>query len=204
MDLTPPPVMPFLRAALVLPLLLASGCITTPPPSERAQLLNEQCAQEVARGNLKQAEVYCDLGLEFASQYADLWVNKGLIAMDSGNPRMAKEHFIKAIRFNQEHAAAYMNLGKLYLDEGATGKAHDHFVRALKVNPDYVEARYNLGLTFINMGKLDQAEKEFRTLLTVDSTNAQVHHDLGIIRYRQKRNEEAATLMTQAVQLAPT
>jgi Flp pilus assembly protein TadD len=195
--------MPSLRSALAIPLLLASGCITTPPPSDRALVNNELCTQQIAKGDLKQAEVYCDLGLEFAPQYADLWVNKGLIAMYAGDKGKAKEHFIKAIRFNQEHAAAYMNLGKLYLDEGALGKAHDSFQRALKVNPDYVEARYNLGLTYINLDKLDKAEKEFLTLLAVDPNIAQVYHDLGIVKYRQDKKEEAAEQMGKAVQLSP-
>jgi tetratricopeptide (TPR) repeat protein len=198
-----PPLMPSLRSALTLPLFLASGCVTTPPPSDRALVNNELCTQEIAKGNLKQAEVYCDLGLEFAPQYADLWTNKGLIAMLTGNKKQAKEHFIKAIRFNQEHAAASLNIGKLYLEEGMNEKAHDSFQRALKVNPDYVEARYNLGLTFINMSKLDRAEKEFLTLLVVDPNNAQTHHDLGIVRYRQGRKEEAAAEMLKSVQLAP-
>ncbi|QRK04596.1 tetratricopeptide repeat protein [Archangium violaceum] len=195
--------MPSLRSALVVPLLLASGCINTPPPSDRALVNNELCTQELARGNCKQAEVYCDLGLEFAPQYADLWSNKGLIAMCMDNRKQAKEFFIKAIRFNQDQATAYASLGKIYLDEGALGKAHDSFQRALKVNPDYVEARYNLGLTFINMKKLDKAEKEFLTLLVIDPNNAQVHHDLGIVKYQQGLKEEAAQEMTKCVQLAP-
>lgn len=197
------PVMPSLRSALLLPLLLASGCITTPPPSERALVNNELCAQQIGAGDLKQAEVYCDLGLEFAPQYADLWVNKGLIAMYAGKKAEAKEHFIKAIRFNQEHAAAYMNLGKLYLDEGSTGKAHDHFQRALKVNPDYLEARWNLGLAYINLNKLDKAEKEFLTLLAINPNLAEVHHGLGIVRYRQGNLDSAAEEMLKAVQIAP-
>lgn len=192
-----------LRSALAIPLLLASACVTTPPPSDRALVNNELCTQELNKGDLKQAEVYCDLGLEFAPQYADLWANKGLIAMYSGNKKLAREHFIKAIRFNQEHAASYMNLGKLYMDEQAYGKAHDSFQRALKVNPDYVEARYNLALTYINLNKLDKAEKELLTLLVVDPNNAQAHHDLGIIRYRQGSLDEAAAEMTKSVQLAP-
>lgn len=190
------------RSVFTLFLLLASGCITTPPPSERALVNNELCAQQLAAGDLKQAEVYCDLGLEFAPRYADLWVNKGLIAMYAGK-KEARNHFIKAIRLNKEHAAAYMNLGKLYLDEGATGKAHDSFRRALKVNPDYLEARWNLGLTFIKRSELDKAEKEFLTLLVINPHLAEVHHGLGIVRHRQGNLEAAAKQMTQAVQLAP-
>jgi Flp pilus assembly protein TadD len=195
--------MRLLRATLALPLLLASGCLKTPPPSDRALVNNELCAQEVSKGNCQQAEVYCDLGLEFAPQYADLWSNKGLVAICMGDKKKAKEQFIKAIRLNPDQASAQMNLGKLYLDEGSYGKAHDSFERALKVNPDYLEARYNLGLTFLNLQKLDQAEKVFRTLLAVDPNVAEAHHDLGIVRYRQDDKQGAVEEFTQAVRLAP-
>lgn len=192
-----------LRFALLFPLLLAAGCLNTPPPSERALHNNELCTQELAKNNCTQAKIYCDLGLEFAPQYADLWSNEGLISLCEGNKKQAKENFIKAIRFNQEQAAAYMNLGKLYLDEDDNRKAEDSFVRALKVNPDYVEARYNLALCYMNMKKPEKALKEFRTLLVVDPNNAQIHHDLGVLFYQQDSKGEAEEEMLKAVQLAP-
>jgi Flp pilus assembly protein TadD len=192
-----------LRSALVIPLLLVSACINTPPPSDRAKVNNELCTQELSRGNCKQARVYCELGLEFAPQYADLWSNMGLVSICEGDKKKAKEAFIKAIRFNQAQASAYLNLGKLYLDEGAYGKAHDSFQSALKVNPDYVEARYNLALTYINTNKLELAEKELLTLLVVDPNNAQAHYDLGIVKYRQDLKNEAADEMSKAVTLSP-
>src|SRR6218665_168934 len=198
-----PTAMRLLRSALALPLLLVSGCLKTPPPSDRALVNNELCTQEIAKGNCQQAEVYCDLGLEFSPHYADLWSNKGLIAMCVGDKKKAKEHFIKAIRLNQDQASAHMNLGKLYLDEGSYGKAHDSFEHALKVNPDYLEARYNLGLTFINLKQLKKAEKVFLTLLAVDPSVAQAHHDLGVVHYQQEDKEAAVEDFTKAVQLAP-
>jgi tetratricopeptide (TPR) repeat protein len=192
-----------LRAALVAtPFLLSFGC-TTAQVHEKALLNNELCVQQLQGGDVRQAEIYCDLGLEYSPNYADLWVNKGLIALSRGNPKEAKDDFIKALRINNDHAAAHMNLGRVYLNEGAQGKAHDSFVRALQVNPEYLEARYNLGLTLMNLGKLDRAEKEMRTLLAVNPNIAEVHHDLGIIRYRQGEKVEAAEYMTRAVELAP-
>ncbi|WNG15499.1 tetratricopeptide repeat protein [Cystobacter fuscus] len=199
-----PAAMRSLRPMLALPLFLVSGCINTPPPSDRALINNELCVKELDKGNCKQAEVYCDLGLEFAPQYADLWTNKGLIAMCMENKKQAKEWFIKAIRYNQDQASAHMNLGKIYLDAGDYGKAHDSFQRALKVNPDYIEARYNLGLTFLNMKKLEKAEKVFLTLLAVDPNVAQVHHDLGVVYYQMDDKTKAVEEMGMAVQLAPS
>jgi Flp pilus assembly protein TadD len=192
-----------LRAALAAaPLLLSFGC-TTAQVHEKALVNNELCVQQLLGGDVRQAEIYCDLGLEYSPNYADLWVNKGLIALARGNTSEAKEDFIKALRINNDHAAAHMNLGRVYLNEGAQGKAHDSFVRALQVNPEYLEARYNLGLTLINLGKLDKAEKEMRTLLAVNPNIAEVHHDLGLIRYRQGEKVEAVEHMTHAVELAP-
>lgn len=195
--------MRLLRFLPALPLLSALACIHTPPPHERALLNNELCAQQLNAGNLTQAEVYCDLGLEFSPQYADLWVNKGLIALNADRKKDAKDYFIKALRYNQEHAAAYMNLGVIYLGEQAYGKAHDNFQRALKVNPDYLEARYNLGLTYLQMHKFEPAKKEFRTLLAVNPNVADAHHSLGIIAYQEQDYEECATQIGQAAQINP-
>ncbi|XXF76015.1 tetratricopeptide repeat protein [Myxococcaceae bacterium GXIMD 01537] len=186
-----------------LPLVTALACIHTPPPHERALLNNELCAQQLGVDNLRQAEVYCDLGLEFSPQYADLWSNKGLIALKAGRKSEAKDHFIKALRYNQEHAAAYMNLGYIYLEDEAYGKAHDNFQRALKVNPDYIEARYNLAITFMKMNKMEQAKKEFRTLLAVNPNVADAHHSLGIIAYGEKDYDESVAQISSATQLNP-
>lgn len=191
------------RLLPALPLLSLVACIHTPPPHERALINNELCAQQLNLGNLQQAEVYCDLGLEFSPHYADLWANKGLIAMYANRKGDAKDHFIKALRYNQEHAQSYMNLGALYLEEDAYGKAHDNFQRALKVNPDYIEARYNLGLTFMKMKKMPEAKKEFRTLLAVNPNIADAHHSLGIIAFEEEDYEESVSQLSSATQLNP-
>lgn len=195
--------MRFPRLLPALPLLSALACVTTPPPHPRALLNAELCAQQLELNNLQQAEVYCDLGLDFSPQYADLWVNKGLIAMRANNNKEAKEHFIKALRYNQEQAQAYLNLGVLYMYEGSYGKAHDNLQRALKVNPDYLEARYNLGLTFMKLEKMEQAKKEFRTLLAINPDIADAHHSLGIIAFGEQDYEEAVNHISTAAQLNP-
>ncbi|NMO22595.1 tetratricopeptide repeat protein [Pyxidicoccus fallax] len=194
------------RLATTLSLISAlplAACVSTPPPHERALINNELCAQELARGDLVRAETYCDLGLEFSPQYADLWANKGLVALSAGRKDDAKKHFIKALRFNQEHLQAYQNLGAIYFDEGAYGKAHDNFRRALKVNPDNLETRYNLALTFMKMKKLEQAKKELRTLLAVNPGLSDAHHTLGVIAYGENEFDEAVEHISQAVQLTP-
>ena len=111
-------VMPSLRAVLAAaPLLLSLGC-TTAQIHEKALVNNELCVQQLQGGDVRQAEIYCDLGLEYSPNYADLWFNKGLIALARGDESAAKENFIKALRLNNDHAAAHMNLGRVYLNAG--------------------------------------------------------------------------------------
>lgn len=182
---------------------LVAACLTTPPPHPRALEANELCTQYISNGDLTRAEVQCDLGLQFSPQYADLWVNKGLIALRRGQDDKAKEHFIKALRYNNEQAQAYNNLGFVYFKEQSYGKAHDNFQRALKVNPDYVEARYNLALTFKGMKENDKAKKELRTIIAINDQIADAHAQLCAILHEENALDEAVQECTAAVTLDP-
>jgi tetratricopeptide (TPR) repeat protein len=191
----------------VAPVLLAlAACLTVPPPHPRALECNELCAQYIGAGDLTNAEVQCDLGLQFSPQYADLWVNKGLISLRRGQEDKAKENFIKALRYNQEQAQAYNNLGYIYYKNQEYGKAHDNFQRALKVNPDYLEARYNLALAYKDLGKRDEAKKEFRTILGTPhgAALADPHHWLGVLALEDGANDEAIEHLHKSVELDPS
>ncbi len=183
--------------------LSLAACLSSPPPHPRALEANELCTLYITQGDLTRAEVQCDLGLQFSPQYADLWVNKGLVALKRGNEAKAKEFFIKALRYNQEQAQAYNNLGYVYYKDLSYGKAHDNFQRALKVNPDYIEARYNLALCFKDMGDKEKAKKELRTIIAVNAQIADAHAQLGAILHEEGSLEEAIAELSAAVQLDP-
>lgn len=192
-----------MKRVLLVVALGVVGCISTPGPHPRALECNELCAAYIAQGNLVAAEDQCDLGLQFSPQYADLWVNKGVIAFNRGQDDKAKEFFIKALRYNQEQAQAYNNLGMLYMKENAYGKAHDNFQRALRVNPDYLEARYNLALAFKALKENEKAKKELRTLVAVKGDLADGWAQLGQIALEEGENEAAIELLTKATQIDP-
>ena len=181
-----------------------AACLHAPPPHPRAIEASDLCAEYLGAGDLTTAEVQCDLAIQFAPQFADPYVNKGLIAMKRGQEDNAKDLFIKALRYNQEHAGAYNNLGFVYYKNRAYGKAHDNFQRALKVNPDFNEARYNLALTFMGMNQMDKAKKEFRTVIAVNRSLADPYAMLGKIAHDEGALDEAEEQLRKAVELAPT
>jgi Tfp pilus assembly protein PilF len=188
---------------VLLALLPLVGCVTTPPPHPRALEANNICTEYISQGDLTRAEVQCDLGIQFSPQYADLWVNKGLISLKRGQKENAKELFIKALRLNQDQAQAYNNLGYIYLGDQQFGKAHDNFQRALKVNPDYTEARYNLSIAFRGLGQADKAKKELRTIIEVNGSLADPYKELGLIALEEGNLETAAEELGKATQLDP-
>ncbi len=179
------------------------SCRTAAPISPRALECNELCAQYQAAGQLEKAEIQCDLGLQFAPEYADLWNNKGLIALSRKEKSHAKEFFIKALRYNQDLASAYNNLGTIYLGDREYGKAHDNFQRALRLQPDYVAGRYNLAKAFKGMKEYDEARRELKTLVEIDPNIADVHAELGAMDYDDGLLENAVTELSKAVQLSP-
>ncbi len=183
--------------------LFIAGCVTTPPPHPRALECNNLCTEYLSQGDLTRAEVQCDLGIQFSPQYADLWVNKGLIALKRSQKDVAKELFIKALRLNQDQAQAYNNLGYIYLGEVQYGKAHDNFQRALKVNPDYTEARYNLALAFKGLKQEDKAKKELRTIIEVNPQLADPYMQLGTMALDDGNLETATEEFIKATQLDP-
>ena len=183
--------------------LTTLGCVHGSAVHPRAVESNDRCAQFLAEGDLVTAEVQCDLGLQFSPQYADLWVNKGLIALKRDQIPAAKEHFLRAIRYNQEQAQAYNNLGAIYLKERAYGKARESFQRALEVNPDYRDARYNLGLASYHLGDRGDARKQFRTLAAVAPELADPHKELGMMALQDGDLHAAIAELRQAVQRDP-
>jgi tetratricopeptide (TPR) repeat protein len=192
-----------LRSVLPLLALLLAGCLAAPAIHPRALENNELCTRTLSEGDLTRAEVYCDLGLQFSPHYADLWVNKGLIALRRNQNSVAKEHFIKALRYNQEQAQAYNNLGFVYYQDREYGRAHDSFQRALKVNPDYTEARYNLALAMVGLKQEEKAKKELRTIIAINPNLADPHHTLCGVLLTEDALDEASESCERAVQLAP-
>lgn len=179
------------------------ACRTTPKPHERALLNNELCAQQLLAGDPVQAEVYCDLGLEYSPDYAELWVNKGMAALVQGLRDEARRSFVKALQLDPENVAANQNLGLLHLEDGKYGKAHDQFQRVVELQPEHFEGRYNLALTFMKMNRNADARRELNALARANPRIADVHHSLGILDFGDKEFARAAEHIGKAAQLDP-
>lgn len=188
---------------LSLFVVMTVGCVQKPPPPVRAVECNMLCVKYIEQNDLTRAEVQADLGLQFAPEYADLWVCKGLIALKREQRDKAKDSFIKAIRYNQEIAPAYNNLGYLYLGDREYGKAHDNLQRALRIDPDYLQARYNLALAYEGLKQVEKAKKEYRTLIELNPALADPHAHLGKLYLEEGESQLALEELQIATRLDP-
>jgi tetratricopeptide (TPR) repeat protein len=196
-----------MRLHRLLPCLLlaVTGCATTPPVvSPRAMENNDLCVHYMSAGDLDRADIHCDLGLQFAPGYAELWVNKGLVHYRRGQLDKAKDCYIKAIRLNPDIVHAHNNLGLIYRDQKELGRAADSFLQAVRINPDDKTARYNLALTHYYRKDFERSRKEYRTLLAIDPNIADGWHDLGLIDFEEGAWQGAVENFSKAVQLSPT
>lgn len=192
---------PRLTTALLVGLM--SSCASVPAPHPRALEASQLCALYASQGELQTADDQCDLGLQFSPQFADLWVNKGVVAYHRGQLEKAKEYLIKALRLNQDQAQAYNNLGMIYQQELKYNAAADNFRRALRVNPDYLEARYNLAVAYIALKEPELAKKELRTLTQIKPDLADPWAQLGQLALEEEQHEKAVEFLTRATELDP-
>ena len=85
--------------------LLLGACVPTPPVHTCPRFHDELCEQRLEKGNLDEAEIYCDLGLEFSPEYARLWVLKGRIALQSDTAALLKRPDLNQLYFALAEAA---------------------------------------------------------------------------------------------------
>ncbi|MFP2906280.1 tetratricopeptide repeat protein [Pyxidicoccus sp. 3LFB2] len=198
--------MPFRRSALALSsasALLLAACAHGPPPTDCRRFNNELCAQEMEKGDLDKAEIYCDLGLEFAPESANLWANKGLIALYRGDTEKAKERLHQALRYDPEHREARLHLGAAHLEEGAYAQAREAFLLALKGDPKSVPARHGLGVALLKLNRGAEARTELDAVLAADPDHVDAHHQLGGLDYAEQKLEGAFLHASRVTQLAP-
>lgn len=140
-----PPRMDSMRVVVAcVAVLLLAGCAHEPVRCEYPLDFNPRCAQALHDGDLKLAERQCNMGLEFEPHSADLWANKGLIALAQGDSVKAKAHLLRALRYDPEHPQAHLHLGVLAMREGDYRQAETAFLQCIRLEPANVECQDHL------------------------------------------------------------
>jgi tetratricopeptide (TPR) repeat protein len=183
-------------------LVLVAACLHAPKHPEATRAANA-CARHLQDDRLDEAEAECALGLEFAPDDADLWVNRGLVLLRRGKKVRAREAFETALANNPDALQAHNNLGVLDLGAGATARAAEHFEEALRIDPRYLAARLNLALARHRLGAAEEARRQLRIAVVIDPGFVAGWRAMGVLALEAREHALAAEAFGRWAELAP-
>lgn len=132
------------------------------------------------------------------------FVNKGVLAMDRGEPEAAKSFFARAAETDPEYATAQYHLGLvLYHDFHDVAEARTRFLRALELDPQDLEARYQLARLLFDSGATNDAQAQFQGLLDRNRENGRAAYYLGRIAESNGSLDDANKFFRMAVEAEP-
>jgi tetratricopeptide (TPR) repeat protein len=141
-------------------LLSLSGCTSSPQAKE---------AKAIARGKkLFQQKDYARAMLEFKNAArtvksdAEPYFQMALVALETGEPRVAYQMLRKAIQLNPQHIEAKSHLARLIAEKGGEkdlSEAEDTAKAILALSPDNVENLYTLAILELRLGNRGDAEQ---------------------------------------------
>lgn len=129
--------------------------------------------------------------------------NQNLPAQQEKQLDSAIRDYIEAQKENCDRAYANVNLGNLYTDSRRFDKALEYYNRAITLEAGYIPAYVNLADLYRLQNRNKEAESVLRRGLDVNPRAAVLQHTLGLTLVREKRYDEALTLLGDATRLAP-
>lgn len=183
--------MRFRKSALALSsaAALLSACVHYPPPTFCPRFDYELCVMELVKGDLKKAETYCDLALEFSPQRPEVWATKGDIALARGDTARAQRHFLQALRYDSDQWQALVSLGSTFL-EGDEARTELCAVQA--ASPGNAALHHSLGTLEHAERNLEGAFEHLSRATQLEEAEPLYWHDLGMVLLDQYRFDEAA------------
>ena len=145
-----------LSGAVIVTVLLGSGCATTP------------------EGSSPQAPAAVTPALE--AQY-----HQAIESMKAGQWEAAIVGLESITQENDRLSGPYLNLGIAYANSGDTDKAAAALLASLDRNPVNPLACNQLGILYRRSGRFDQARQMYENALQADPAYADAHWNLGIL-----------------------
>ena len=130
------------------------------------------------QGRFREADRLYSEVLEHQPNNADALHLSGVIAMQTGNPRLAVEKILRAIAF-ASNADFYSHLGEAYRQLGDRERAVQACRAALLITPKHTGALNNLGVALMEHGKTSEARDVLAEAVRLNPGFAAAHNNLG-------------------------
>lgn len=147
--------------------LFAVACKGAAPLPPKAIELNRAGVEALEAGDLETADARFSLALEYNPHFVEPLVNQGLVEMQRGNFRHARQLLARAKRLNPDIAQPHHGLGVLAEREHRPDIASKHYREGLAVDPGFAPSRQNLARLLFAAGQWEHARVEFKRLIEV-------------------------------------
>lgn len=195
------------RAAQAVVVLVLTGlgvaCKGAAPLPPKAVELNRAGVEALERGDLETADARFALALEYSPRFIEALVNQGLVELQRGNFRRARQLLSRARRLNPDVAQPHHGLGVLAERERRPDLAAEHYREALRVDPGFPAARSNLARLLFDSGRYEHAREQFKRLVEVAPADPSGYAGLAESLLRLGRIREANDVVADGTERFP-
>lgn len=128
-------------------------------------------------------------------------LQRGLDAIEAGDPNVAVRRFQELVRLKPDDEEAHFNLGYALTRAKRIPEAMRSYERCLELLPGYAEAHNNLGNLLLGQRKFEEAALHFRVALTNQPESSITRNNLGKVMAVQSRLQEAIPFFREAIEL---
>jgi serine/threonine protein kinase/Tfp pilus assembly protein PilF len=141
--------------------------------------------------------------IDLDPQNADVWINRGIVYSDLGQPEPAIKDYSEAIKLDPKNPFAHNNIGVALGRQGKIKEAFPYFQKACDLDPKSALFNRNLGFTLQDMGKLDAALRSFHRTLALDPRDMKARRGVISSLARQREWAKAADEYRKAIAFDP-
>lgn len=183
----------YLIVALLAPILLLAGCVTTEKnvftkgasPEEALQVRVELARQYIGQGDWENAKRNLKLATEIDARNPEVHEAFALVYQSTGEYELAEEHFETAIRLDRSFSRARNNFAAFLYSQQRFAEAEKQLVHvtADTLYPGRPNAFVNLGLCRLRLSDSQGADEAFTRALTMDRTNSIALLEVAQLRF---------------------
>jgi len=137
------------------------ACTIETNPKDSHGLYNQGLIQ-LQHQDPKGAIDYFDRAIKADRNYAEAYVNRGIVYDELGNYQQAIADYNQAISINHNLAEAYYNRGNTYNKLSNFTAAITDYTQAIRINSQYIYAYANRGASYQSLGKKQEALEDLQ------------------------------------------
>ncbi|HEV2667919.1 MAG TPA: tetratricopeptide repeat protein, partial [Blastocatellia bacterium] len=156
------------------------------------------------RGEFGKAAAELETAWKLAPRDYDVAYTLGLSRLKQGQLAPAKQIYSLMLRQLGDRSELHIIFGRAYRETVFLAEAIEEFKKAIALDPKSSRAHYYLGLTYLlkdGTSRFNDAAEEFKIALAINQDDYFANYYLGIIHLKERRLEQAISLLEKACRL---